>query len=119
MTEENKENVKMDPFKASSFISDKYAGKILAATYNAPKSAKELSKMYNIPIAACYRRIRELERLGLLVVAGVVYDSRGKGTKLYQSQLNGAYVYLLGERLKVYFKLSSGVSLLMMSRGAS
>ncbi|UCG67935.1 MAG: Lrp/AsnC family transcriptional regulator [Thermoplasmata archaeon] len=114
----SEEQIKLDPFKASGFISDKYAGKILAATYNSPRSAKELSKMYNIPIAACYRRIRELERLGLLVVAGVVYDTRGKGTKLYQSQLNGAYVYLLGERLKVYFKLSSGVSLVMMSNAS-
>jgi DNA-binding Lrp family transcriptional regulator len=111
-----RENLRMDPFKASGFISDKYAGKILAATYNTPKSAKELSKRYNIPIAACYRRIRELERLGLLVVAGVVYDSRGKGTKLYQSQLNGAYVYLSGERIKVHFKLATGISLIMVSR---
>jgi DNA-binding Lrp family transcriptional regulator len=114
----SEEQIRLDPFKASSFISDKYAGRILAATYNSPRSAKDLSKMYDIPIAACYRRIRELERLGLLVVAGVVYDSRGKGTKLYQSQLNGAYVYLLGERLKVYFKLSSGVSLVMMSHAS-
>ncbi|UCE38254.1 MAG: winged helix-turn-helix transcriptional regulator [Thermoplasmata archaeon] len=114
----DKENLKMDPFKASSFISDKYAGKILAATYNSPKSAKQLSKKYNIPIAACYRRIRELEKLGLLVCAGIIYDSRGKGTKLYQSQLNGAYVYLLEERLKVHFKLASGISLTMVSHAS-
>ncbi len=112
------ENLKMDPFKASSFISDKYAGKILAATYQSPKSAKELSKKFDIPIAACYRRIRELERLGLLICAGVVYDSRGKGTKLYQSQLNGAYIYLLEERLKVHFELASGISLTMISQAS-
>ena len=115
MTEEK---IKMDPFKASSFISDEYASKILAATYHTPKSASMLSRKYNIPIAACYRRIRELQKVGLLVVASVVYDSRGKGTKLYQSQLNGAYVYLLGERLKVHFKLASGVSLTMTSFGS-
>ena len=114
----SEEPIKMDPFKVSSFISDEYSGKILAVTYNSPKSAKELSKRYNIPIAACYRRIRDLERIGLLICAGVVYDSRGKGTKLYQSQLNGAYVYLLGERLKVHFKLASGISLTMVSRAS-
>lgn len=105
----------MDPYKASSFLSDEYAGIILAATYKSPKTAKELSRRYNIPIAACYRRIRELERIGLLVCAGYIYDGRGKGTKLYQSQLNGAYVFLKGERLKVHFKMASGISLTMMS----
>ncbi len=115
MTEER---IKMDPFKVSSFISDEYASKILAATYHTSKSARMLSRKYNIPIAACYRRIRELERIGLLIVASVIYDHRGKGTKLYQSQLNGAYVYLLGERLKVHFKLASGISLTMTSYGS-
>ena len=111
--------LKMDPFRTSSFISDEYSGRILAVTYNSPKSAKEISRRYNIPIAACYRRIRALEKIGLLVCASVKYDSRGKGTKLYQSQLNGAYVYLLGERLKVHFKLASGVSMVMVSNAAS
>ena len=115
MTEER---IDMDPFKASTFISDEYASKILAATYHTPKTARELSERYNIPIAACYRRIRELEKIGLLVCAGVKYDSRGKGTKLYQSQLNGAYVYLLGDRLKVHFRLASGISLTMTSFGS-
>jgi DNA-binding Lrp family transcriptional regulator len=111
------ERIIMDPYKATNFISDEYAGIILAATFNAPKTAKELARLYNIPIAACYRRIRDLERIGLLVCAGYVYDGRGKGTKLYQSQLNGAYVFLKGERLKVHFKLASGISLTMMSKG--
>lgn len=111
-------DLKMDPFKVSSFISDQYAGKILAATYKSPKSAKELSDRYGIPIAACYRRIRELEKIGLLVCAGVVFNARGKGTKLYQSQLNGAYIFLLGERMKVHFKLASGLSLTMISSGS-
>lgn len=115
----SEEIIKMDPFKSSNFISDEYSGRILAATYNSPKSAKEISRRYGIPIAACYRRLRDLERIGLLVCAGVRYDSRGKGTKLYQSQLNGAYVYLLGERLKVHFKLASGISMIMVSQGAS
>lgn len=114
----SEERIKMDPFKASGFISDQYAGIILASTYNSPKSAREISAKYNIPIAACYRRIRELERIGLLVCAGVAYDGHGKGTKLYQSQLNGAYIYLLGDRLKVHFKLASGISLTMTSFGS-
>ncbi len=107
----------MDPYKATNFISDEYARIILAATYNAPKTARDLARLYNIPIAACYRRIRDLERIGLLVCAGSIYDGRGKGTKLYQSQLNGAYVFLKGEHLKVLFKLASGISLTMMAKG--
>jgi predicted ArsR family transcriptional regulator len=118
MVSMTEEPINMDPFKASTFISDEYASKILAATYHTPKTAKELSAKYDIPIAACYRRIRDLEKIGLLVCAGVKYDKHGKGTKMYQSQLNGAYVYLLGDRLKVHFRLASGISLTMSSFGS-
>ena len=111
------DRIMMDPYKVTNFISDEYAGIILAATYNTPKTAKELAHRHNIPIAACYRRIRDLERIGLLVCAGYIYDGRGKGTKLYQSQLNGAYIFLKGEHLKVHFKLASGISLTMMASG--
>ena len=47
-------------------LTDEYAERILVATYYNHMSAQELSEKYDIPIAACYRRIHELERLGLI-----------------------------------------------------
>ena len=56
----------MDIFEASHMITDKYSVRILVGTAKKPKSAIELSEKYGIPIAACYRKIKELERAGLL-----------------------------------------------------
>ena len=55
----------MDIFEASQLITDKYSVRILVGTTKKPKSAIELSEKFGIPIAACYRKIRELERSGL------------------------------------------------------
>ena len=107
----SKKRAEMDRQTLSKLISDEYTGRILAATYNSPKTAKRIAKQCNIPIAICFRRIRELEKIGLLICAGVVYDRQGKGAKLYQSQLNGAYIYLSNDRIRGHFKLASGTSL--------
>ena len=55
----------MDVLEAGRLLTDGYALRILAAVSYKSKGAQEVSEEYNIPIAACYRRIKELEKAGV------------------------------------------------------
>src|SRR4030042_1466538 len=52
----------------SRLLADDYSQKILVSSYASPMSAQRLSKVCRIPIAACYRRIHELEQAGLVTI---------------------------------------------------
>ena len=72
----------------SQLLADRYSLKILAATYNKPRSTQELSLILDIPIASSYRRVKELEKEGLLKCVGKPLTREGKRFKIYQSQVN-------------------------------
>ncbi len=71
----------------SRLLTDDYAERILAATYFSARSAQEISDAYDVPIAACYRKIHELEDAGLLKCQKIVTTRKGKSMKLYRSTL--------------------------------
>src|SRR5437899_6967342 len=74
----------------SRLLTDEYAERILVATQITSRSVQEISDKYDIPIAACYRKIHELEEAGFLNVAEIVTTPKGKTMKLYQSLLKSA-----------------------------
>ena len=74
----------------SRLLTDEYAERILVATHDYAKSVQELSDKNDIPIAACYRKVHELEEAGLLQCAEIVTTPKGKTMKLYRSQLRTA-----------------------------
>ncbi len=74
----------------SRLLTDEYAERILVATQAAPRSVQEISDRYDIPIAACYRKIHELESAGFLRCAEIVTTPKGKTMKLYRSLLRSA-----------------------------
>src|SRR2546428_5591888 len=61
----------MDALQVTQTIMDEYSARILLGTFDRPASAIELGRRFGLPTAACYRRIKELEGLGL------VYGERG------------------------------------------
>jgi predicted ArsR family transcriptional regulator len=89
-------------------LTDEYSVKILVATIRIPKSAQEISDLYGIPIAACYRRIRELEEEGLIVCTERKLSRQGKRVSYYLSMLKSAFVYFENGHLKVKFELKTG-----------
>lgn len=93
---------------ATSIVTDKYASQILVATYKKPKSALELSEKFGIPVAACYRRIHMLEKVGLLVCTNYIRGKRGKRVKLYLSQLKQVNISFAQEKYRVRFILRTG-----------
>ena len=72
----------------SQLLADIYSLKILSSSAKKPRSAQELSVILDIPVACSYRRVKDLEREGLLKCVGRPLTSEGKRYKVYQSQVN-------------------------------
>ncbi len=89
-------------------MTDEYAVKILVATVRTPRSAQEISQRFGIPIAACYRRIRDLQKVGLVECKERRLSREGKRVSFYLSTVKNAYVFFEGSRLRVKFELKTG-----------
>ena len=76
----------------SKLLADDYSQKILAFTYESPMSAQRLSKVCRIPIAACYRRIHELEQAGLVTIDREKEVYKGRKVRLYKCRLKSASI---------------------------
>ncbi len=96
----------MNPLAVTKLLSDEYSVKILTATFRLPRSANYLSVKFDIPIAACYRRIRELEELKLIFITERILTPRGKRVSLYRSNLKSAYLTFENGKLKALLELS-------------
>lgn len=84
--------------EVSQLLADDYSQKILVTTYSSPMSAQRLSKTCQIPIAACYRRIHELEQAGLLTVDREKEVYKGRKVRLYKCRLRSATIKFLNGR---------------------
>ncbi len=89
----------MEALGVSQTIMDPYSARILLGTSGAAVSALDLSHRFHIPIAACYRRIRQLERLGLVYCERALPSRNGKGMQLFRSRLRSVRVRLEDGRL--------------------
>lgn len=77
--------------------------KILAATSYKARSARELAFMFDIPLASCYRKLRELAAAGLIKLESTELTPDGKRYKVYRSQID--CVTLVYDRGKVKMKV--------------
>lgn len=100
----------MTPFIYSQLLTDEYAATILTAIMKTAKSAQQISETYGIPIAACYRRIKMLERYGLITCKERRLSQQGKRINFYLSMVKNAYIFFEGGRLRVRLDLMTGVS---------
>jgi predicted transcriptional regulator len=98
----------IDLLKTSQLLTDEYAVKILVATVRVPRSAQEISRRFGIPIAACYRRIRDLQKVGLVECKERRLSQEGKRVSFFLSTVKNAYVFFEGGRLRVKFELKTG-----------
>ncbi len=89
--------------EVSKLLADDYSQKILASTYASPMSAQRLSKICQIPIAACYRRIHELESVGLLGVDKEKEVYKGRKVRLYRCKLRSASIRFMNGRFVVRY----------------
>jgi len=93
----------MDDLDLAQIMMDEYNMKILAATSHKAKSARELAFLFDIPMASCYRKIKELLGAGLLKLDSTELSSDGKRYNVYRSEINCiTMVYERGQmRLKI------------------
>jgi len=87
----------------SRLLADDYSQKILVSTYTSPMSAQRLSKTCQIPIAACYRRIHELELAGLIGVDREKEVYKGRKVRLYKCRLRSATIRFHNGRFAVRY----------------
>jgi len=87
----------------SRLLADDYSQKILVSTYTSPMSAQRLSKICQIPIAACYRRIHELALAGLLGVEREKEVYKGREVRLYKCRLRSATLRFINGRFVVRY----------------
>jgi predicted transcriptional regulator len=78
----------MDNLRIAQIMMDEYNIKILAATSHKPKSAREIAFLFDIPMASCYRKIKELLGAGLIRIDGTELSSDGKRYKIYKSLID-------------------------------
>ena len=98
----------MDVLEAGRLLTDGYALRILAAVSFNSKGAQEVSEEYKIPLAACYRRIKDLEKAGLIVKSGRILNQRGKRVSIYSSMLRSAEMLYDNGHMRVKFSLKTG-----------
>jgi hypothetical protein len=97
------------PVSILNLISNKQISKILVSTYKVPKSVQSLSKINDIPIAACYRKVRILEDLGFLRCVESRLNENGKRVRFYQCQIINAHFFLEMGKFRARVQLSSGI----------
>ena len=71
----------------AQILTDEYNMNILAATNHKARSARELAFMFDIPLASCYRKLRELSAADLIELEGSELTSDGKRYKVYRSKI--------------------------------
>ena len=71
----------------AQILTDQYNMNILAATSHKARSARELAFMFDIPLASCYRKLRELAAAGLVEQEGSELTADGKRYKVYRSKI--------------------------------
>ena len=65
-------------------IEDDYIKKILMGLSISPKCPRELSRIYDIPIATCYERVRMLETRGIIEQILTLFTKNGKALRFYR-----------------------------------
>ena len=100
----------MQALETSRLLTEEYSAKILLATMGKPKSAFELSEKLDIPIAACYRKIRTLEDAGLIECSERKLTQAGKRMSMYKARVRNAQIVFEKNRIKARLEMTDGTT---------
>jgi DNA-binding Lrp family transcriptional regulator len=87
---------------------DDHALRILIALHQESLTAQAIAARYRVPIAACYRRIRRLDSLGLISEAGFVTEGRRRPARLYKSEVDRFQITYGSGRMHLSLILRNG-----------
>lgn len=74
-------------WKMANLLVDEYSVKILQALKKGPKSVKILNRETGVPIAACYRRVHDMEIYGLISVDHIETIIKNRQEKHYKANV--------------------------------
>ena len=98
----------MQALEKSSLLTEEYSIQVLVALIGLPKSVNELSEKLGIPIAACYRRVRSLEKAGLLYCVERGLTQKGKRVCLYKAKIRNGTISLEKNKVRVRLDMIDG-----------
>jgi hypothetical protein len=101
-------NDEINSTNMAQVLGDVYSNTILRSTHIKPKTAIEISEAYGIPIAACYRRIRVLESMGLLRKEERLLTQRGKRIWNYLSNVHQFEIFYRDGKVIAKCELRNG-----------
>ncbi len=84
----------------SAFL-DHYSSKIILGTMKQPMGIREISKEFGIPLSVCYRRVKNLLEMGILIE-----KKNGKRTK-YISKIDNFNAVLNFEKNEMFITLNA------------
>jgi len=96
----------MDNLELPKILMDETNLKILSATTFKPRSARELSYIFGIPLASCYRKIKELEDQGFIKAVSRELTREGKRYSKYQSQVGSVKIAFENGHLRMQLQLA-------------
>ena len=96
----------MDNLQLPRLLMDECNLKILSATTYKPRSARELSYIFGIPLASCYRKIKELEDQGFIKAVSRELTREGKRYSKYQSQIGSIKIAFEQGKLRMQLQLA-------------
>lgn len=96
----------MDRSKIPRLVMDDYNLRILSATTFKERSARELAYLLDIPMATCYRKIKELLNAELLEEEESKLTKEGRRYKTYLSRVSAIHVSFENGKLKVGLQLT-------------
>jgi hypothetical protein len=96
----------MENLELPKILMDETNLKILSATTFKPRSARELSYIFAIPLASCYRKIKELEHQGFIKAVSRELTREGKRFSKYQSQVGSVKIAFENGHLKMQLQLA-------------
>lgn len=91
-------------------LADDYSRKILLSTVEKAMSVEELSHTLQIPISTSYRRVNEMNEVGLLTVEKTIITDDGKKFELYRSSFRGINIQLEKGEIVVDVELNEDVA---------
>jgi hypothetical protein len=96
----------MENLELPKILMDETNLKILSATTFKPRSARELSYIFAIPLASCYRKIKELEEQGFIKAVSRELTREGKRYSKYQSQVGSVKIAFENGHLRMQLQLA-------------
>jgi predicted ArsR family transcriptional regulator len=89
-------------------LTEKCSARIHLATIRKIRTAFQLSKDLGIPIATCYRKIKQLEESGLIVCVERMLTRDGREVGLFRSSLSDAHILFEMRKFQAHIDMFDG-----------